>query len=352
MSPYTTLLCSRVIALLYYVSKDMANLSFTSAISVTADLILVIFVFWFAPVSESIQAEGGLGQVLRQDAIQPTLFIGLGVLSTAMACQHSAFIVSGSLQSLTRARWAVVTGSSLGIATILCAALGSAGYLGFLDDTQGDVLNNFDAGSPAANGARALLAITMLFTYPMEAFVVRHVISSIFFAGDLEADQDMSPPLLCGMDMNTGLCNRRRSLTFAIYLCTLVPALIFDDLGPILSITGALGGSCIAYILPGLVFLGVNGEHFTSHCHTLLQDRAAASGKTSTVNVNVNGIVNTKGPSSSTTDADGHIELPVAGDATQRAGDVDTTTGRTGTLELPVEGQQVQMAVFKESKPL
>jgi hypothetical protein len=118
-----------------------------------------------------------------------------------------------------------------------------AGYLGFLDDTQCDVLNNFDAGSRAANGARALLAITMLFTYPMEAFVVRHVISSIFFAGDLEADQDLPPPLLCGMDMNNSCCNRRRSLTFAIYLCTLVPTLIFDDRGPILSMMGALGGS-------------------------------------------------------------------------------------------------------------
>jgi hypothetical protein len=118
-----------------------------------------------------------------------------------------------------------------------------AGYLGFLDDTQGDVLNNFDAGSRAVNGARALLAITMLFTYPMEAFVVRHVISSIFFAGDLEADQDLPPPLLCGMDMNNGCCNGRRSLTFVFYPCTLVPALIFDDRGPILTIKGALGGS-------------------------------------------------------------------------------------------------------------
>jgi hypothetical protein len=116
-----------------------------------------------------------------------------------------------------------------------------AGYLEFLDDTQGDVLNNFDAESRAANGARALLAITMLFTYPMEAFVVRHISSSIFFARDLEADQDLPPPLLCGMDMNNGCCNWRRSLTFAIYLCTLVPALIFDDRGPILSVTGGLG---------------------------------------------------------------------------------------------------------------
>ena len=43
---------------------------------------------------------------------------------------------------------------------------------------------------------------------------------------------------------------------------TIIPALIFNDIGPVLSFTGAIGGSCISYIGPGLVFLGVNGEDF------------------------------------------------------------------------------------------
>lgn len=47
-----------------------------------------------------------------------------------------------------------------------------------------------------------------------------------------------------------------------MYLMTLVPAIIFSDIGPVLSLTGAVGGSCISYIGPGLVFLGVNGEEF------------------------------------------------------------------------------------------
>jgi len=41
---------------------------------------------------------------------------------------------------------------------------------------------------------------------------------------------------------------------------TLLPALIVNDIGPVLSLTGAIGGSCISYIGPGLVYLGVNGE--------------------------------------------------------------------------------------------
>ena len=37
---------------------------------------------------------------------------------------------------------------------------------------------------------------------------------------------------------------------------------MFNDIGPVLSFTGAIGGSCISYIGPGLVFLGVNGAEF------------------------------------------------------------------------------------------
>jgi sodium-coupled neutral amino acid transporter 11 len=44
--------------------------------------------------------------------------------------------------------------------------MGIMGYLGFLDETQGDILNNFDPDTVQASAARILLAITMFFTYP------------------------------------------------------------------------------------------------------------------------------------------------------------------------------------------
>lgn len=166
---------SLIIVVPLSMQRDMASLSITSLLSVTADVVLVIFIAVFSPIKETVSAAGGFGSVLADDWINPTIFVGLGILSTAMACQHSAFIVSGSLANKTRARWAAVTYRSLFIATTLSGVLGVCGYLGFLGDTQGDILNNFDPGSVAANGARALLAITMFFTYPMESFVARHV---------------------------------------------------------------------------------------------------------------------------------------------------------------------------------
>jgi len=251
--------------------RDMASLSITSLFSVLADVVLVGFITAYSPWKQSVQDAGGLTYVLETDAIEPTIFIGLGILSTAMACQHSAFIVSGSLENKTMKRWSKVTGCSIAISAVLCALLGTAGYLGFMENTFGDVLNNFDQGSLLANVARGLLAITMFFTYPMESLVARHVLVQLVHDGDMDAKDDPNHGGGDGEEAGGyGFMNRRQTWTLAIYIMTLFPALIVDDLGPVLSITGSLGGGCIAYMGPGLVYLGVNGDAFLSYARGLL----------------------------------------------------------------------------------
>lgn len=146
--------------------RDMSTLAFTSLLSVICDSFLVLFIAAFSPMQETVTANGGLGTVIKENWINSGFFIGFGVLTIAMTCQHSAFIVSGSLGNLTSSRWATVTFRSLSISCLLCAVLGVTGYLGFLGETQGDILNNFDPDSVEASAARVLLAITMFFTYP------------------------------------------------------------------------------------------------------------------------------------------------------------------------------------------
>eukprot|EP00978_Attheya_sp_CCMP212_P036744 scaffold168886_cov50-Attheya_sp.AAC.2 len=244
--------------------RDMASLAFTSLLSICADIILVGFIVTFSPVVERVSDEGGFVEVLKNDAINPTLFIGLGILSTAMACQHSAFIVSGSLENKTQKRWSIVTFRSIFLAAFLCALFGVFGYLGFLEDTKGDVLNNFEAGSLAANGARVLLAITMFLTYPMESFVARHVVVQLMHDGDLDGDDSESE--------STDMPKTK---------------------------TGSLGGSCIAYFGPGMVYMGVNGESFLLFASELLTKWQR------------------KVRNDSAEEDKNAIELPVAGDSNQ-----------------------------------
>ena len=274
--------------------KDMATLSFTSFLSVMCDILLVFFVMIYSPIPSTVEENGGFTEVLLQDSVKPSLFVGLGIISTAMACQHSCFIVHNSLENNTSTRWATVTGSSISTAFILCTILAVCGYLGFLDGTFGDVLNNFDGDSIAANGARGLLAITMFFTYPMESFVARHVTFIILHEENREDDDSF--------------LGTRHRISLLIYIATLIPALIFDDLGPVLSITGSLGGSCIAYIAPGMAYLGIYGEEFIALTKIICKKK--------------------KGEQS-------ELELPVAGDARVKA----ATSNRVTESDLPIEGK-------------
>lgn len=262
---FVMMVASLVIVVPLSMQRDMSSLSFTSALSVLADIVLVVIIAMFSPVQDSVANAGGLMKVINASWINYGFFIGFGVLTTAMTCQHSAFIVSGSLDRLTSKRWAIVTFISMSAACFLCAILGIAGYLGFLENTQGDLLNNFAYDTMEATLARALLAFTMFFTYPMEALVARHVLMKLLYDGDMDGDTTEETSVL------GYYFNRRVKWTWFLYLASLIPALIIEDLGPVLSITGALGGCSLAYIAPGLVYLGVNGESFLEYMESILK---------------------------------------------------------------------------------
>jgi sodium-coupled neutral amino acid transporter 11 len=218
--------------------RDMANLSFTSRFSVVIDSILVLLVAINAPISESMERIGGISTLFTASQIihWDTIFVGLGVLSFAFVCQHSAFIIAGSLDRPTVKRWSNVTRSALMLCACLALTCGATGYLGFLDDTQGNVLNNLSDTSVSAMAARGMLGVTMLFVFPLECFVARHVCVVILFQGRRAHEGDDSTIL--------NRRDRRIGLTVLLYLIAVVPAAAFEDLGPVLAISGAVGGSC------------------------------------------------------------------------------------------------------------
>ena len=131
--------------------------------------------------------------------------------------------------------------------------MGLSGYLGFGVNTEGNILNNL-GDNHGANLARLLLSSTMFFVYPMESFVARHVLVVSLFQGKVAHDGDDHAILARG--------DRRRNLTISLYTAAIVPALIFPNVGTVLAITGCIGGSCLSYIGPGLVYVGIHGRQF------------------------------------------------------------------------------------------
>lgn len=254
---------SLMIMLPLSMNRDMSALSKTSSISVIFDGILVGIVAYFSPFHSSIEEAGGLLEVMQTS--QPdirTFFIGIGVLCFAFVCQHSAFIIAASLENPTRQRWNAVTGIALSVCAILASIMGVTGFLGFLQDTDGDILVNLgraasvgsDTMRAASDLARWLLCTTMFFVYPMELFVARHVCVVLFFKGRRAHEGD-DHSVLSRRD-------RRVAITLALYIVSLAPALLFTDLGSVFSITGSLGGAILSYVGPGLTFIAVHGDEF------------------------------------------------------------------------------------------
>jgi len=240
--------------------RDMADLAKTSKISVLFQCLMVLAVVFFSPVSTSLHENGGLQQIASNSIIKSsTIFIGLGVLSFAFVCQHGAFIVAGSLERPTKKRWAQATSWALCLCVVLETACGVAGYLAFLDETKGDILNNFldvDGGDmkKAANVARGLLCTTMFLVYPMDSFICRHVLVVLFFRGRRAHEGDDASVL--------SRRDRRVAITLIVYLSSLIPALLVDNVGSVLALTGTIGASSLAYIGPGLIYMAVYGAEF------------------------------------------------------------------------------------------
>jgi len=247
--------------------RDMADLSKTSTISVVFDIILVIIIAVFSPIRESVESSGGITRVLVESTIYPrTLFVGLGVLSFAFVCQDSSFIIASSLEHPSKERWGKVTRASILTCALLATIIGMTGYLGFQSYTSGNVLNNFTQLSQSSSDyttkiavtiARALLGSTMFFVYPLASYIVRHAIIVLVFKGRTARDGDDHTVL--------ARSDRRIVLTVTLYITALIPALCFDDMGPVLAATGAFAGSSLSYLGPGAAYLGIHGEEFLNH---------------------------------------------------------------------------------------
>jgi solute carrier family 38 (sodium-coupled neutral amino acid transporter), member 11 len=117
-------------------TRDMASLAYMSLLSIAADVLLIVFIILYAPVTETVNAAGGMGQVIQENAVNIHVFIGLGIISQAMTCHPQAMMINESLHEKTSHNWILVTRIALSISCLLCIVMGVMGFLGFLDETQ------------------------------------------------------------------------------------------------------------------------------------------------------------------------------------------------------------------------
>jgi len=247
--------------------KDISSLEKTSILGMTGSILTIILIAIIAPIPSSMEDNGGIGEVIVKNAIKANIFFGLGIMTSAMTCQQSAFFLFDSLKNKTPHRWWLVTFCGLFVCTCLTITVGITGYLGYMDDTEGDILKNFPEDTLADVG-RAVMGGTMLFTYPMESYVARYILCEVLYEGNVD---DIAVESTNNQNFCTRFTlNRRKKVTLYLFIAALVPALFCSSLDSVLSIVGSIGGSSLTYISPGLAYIGMNGKAFLEWAYGLL----------------------------------------------------------------------------------
>lgn len=224
-----------------FLQRDLSSFSATSSLSLLAVAVIVIMVVIRAPAVAAEQAITSENSPNAYAFIDSHLFSGIGTMSFAFVCHQGAFIVLDSLENPTVQRWKIVTHISVFAALLVSLILIFVGYCSFLDRTDPNILNNFANDDGAINAARILLALTMILTYPVNAFVTRYSLHTILFKGEPEISR-----------------KEHYISTFGLFFASLLPGALLKSLGPVMALVGALTSCSVGYVLPVLCYFGVN----------------------------------------------------------------------------------------------
>lgn len=297
--------------------RNLSSLAWASGLAFLAVVVLVLGVLIVGPhESESQNLSFGVADVTL---IDKNVFSGIGILSFHYVCQHSCLLVFDSLESPTLENVKMVSRISLGMVLFFSLLLGLAGCILFGETIDANVLNNFYSISDVIILARMCMAINMIFTYPMECFVVRHACFALFNKYDVlrcggatccrynpygnrrrgysrgdslsdhgsisslgskssggskdELDDD---GILLGQWSSVEARSKKEDnaksplqptlppmalhvlFTVLLWTTSLCIALAFDDLSQVLSFSGVVAASSLGYILPVAIYLKTN----------------------------------------------------------------------------------------------
>jgi len=244
---YLRLVCvagAGIVALPPCLLRDVSGLEGISILSVAA-----VFAATGVVMSELYTRgrEGSL-QILAPEKEGRGVVAALGLFAFAFVCQDSCFLYYRSLKRRTPQRFGRATGLALGASAVLCTLFAAAGYLTYGAQTSSNILNDYPVHDIRALIARFLYAVISLCGIPSSVFVCRqaghalHRAASVTYAESSVEDVRLVAPFTHG------------AWSLSLWAGLVSVALATDSLGAVMALTGAVAGSLIGFILPGLIF--------------------------------------------------------------------------------------------------
>ncbi|XP_049628825.1 putative sodium-coupled neutral amino acid transporter 11 [Suncus etruscus] len=172
---------------------------------------------------------------------KPNAIQAVGVMSFAFICHHNCFLVYGSLEDPTVAKWSSIIHVSTVISLFISIIFATSGYLTFTGFTQGDLFENYCRNDDLVTFGRFCYGVTIILTYPIECFVTREVIANVFFSGNLSLVSHII-------------------ITVVIITVATVVSLLIDCLGVVLELSGVLCATPLIFIIPSACYLKLSEE--------------------------------------------------------------------------------------------
>ncbi|CAM9652038.1 unnamed protein product [Chrysoparadoxa australica] len=181
--------------------------------------------------------DASFAPVFGTKAANPVLFLVLiSMLGTAYEAHFNAPLFHKELENNTNKRYNIMVGSSFAISIATMIAVTAFGFLTFGGNSSGLILNNYAASDGFAAAARVVVALSIMFSYPLCFVGLRDGILEL--RGITKPSDTM-----------------RTSWTVGLVGFVSLLSVFLTDLGFVNSFGGTLIANCIIYIFPATMFL-------------------------------------------------------------------------------------------------
>jgi amino acid permease len=305
---WTTWILGLVVILPLCLLRDMtplASLSVVSVVSMICIVGIVVYLYVANPNNEIRHASDGAYEDWFE--VRPAFLECLGTFVFTFVSQHTVHLAFGSLKPRLRTveNWKMVSSYSILISGTVSLAVGVVVYMSFWEATESDIFEIYPAIS-SIDLAKLLLCVTMLLTFPLPFFTCRELVIILVWpyahtdepvesTGVEDMQADLQEPLLeehenCPEEfdlfrsmsltdlsvittqavnvMNSFLLpGEERQLVLCLHVLITIKlwfvvtalATVAPSLGDVLDLVGCATGTLIAFILPSLLALKLQG---------------------------------------------------------------------------------------------
>eukprot|EP01130_Rhizamoeba_saxonica_P009352 TRINITY_DN3795_c0_g2_i1.p1 TRINITY_DN3795_c0_g2~~TRINITY_DN3795_c0_g2_i1.p1 ORF type:complete len:418 (+),score=35.53 TRINITY_DN3795_c0_g2_i1:26-1279(+) len=227
--------------------RNFDPLKFTSFISISGILMFVslVVVYAFSNISAEVIS------TLEPINLTSSVFLVTPLFTFSYACHTNMLPAYKELPDHLRPKVLRSTASAVLLSFTVYAVSGEMGYLTFGVHTQENLINSYPF-LLIINIMRLLFSITIIFTYPVAFFPLKHSMNMLIllFQGKLNSDKFRSTTI-------SPLKNI--IITPLIVTISLVFAVTFPSIVRVFSLVGATATTSVSYIFPALITVKING---------------------------------------------------------------------------------------------